>query len=148
MHKSQPFWLVSDPASTSWLAKSMVYHKTQQHKTHNNQHEMLPPYSPAALPSPSMGRPAAPPSHGAAATKVPTKGVQHRICAWHGWLPCLGCHTETHQKSERQEGSWPYGQNLIKTHNNQPEIDNSGRRDVGERACKGWSVEMSSPSFG
>jgi len=55
-------------------------------------------------------------------------------------LPCSGHHAETPQKSERWEGSWPYGQDLITTHNNQPEINDSGRRDVGERARGGWSV--------
>ncbi len=140
MDKSRPFWLVSDQISTCWLAKSTAQHKTQQHKTHNNQHEMLPPYPPVALPSPSMGRPVMPPSHGAEATKVPKQGVWRRVCAWHGWFPCSGCRTDTPWKSERREGSWPYGQNLVKSHNNQLEINDSGRRDVGERARGGWSV--------
>ncbi len=140
MHKSRPFWLVSDQISTCWLAKSMVQHKTHQQKTHNSQHEILPPYPPAALPSPSMGRPVALPIHGTEATKVTKQGVQCLVCAQRGWFPCSGRRTETPQKSERREGSWPYGQNLIKTHNNQPEINDSGRRDVGEKACRGWSV--------
>jgi hypothetical protein len=140
MHKSRPFRLVSDQVSTCRLAKSTVQHKTQQHKTHNNQHEMPPSYPPAALPSPSMSRSVAPPTHGAEATKVPKQGVWRRVSASCGWFPCSGCHTETPRKSERQEGSWPYGQNLIKTHNNQPEIHNSGRRDIGERVHGGWSM--------
>jgi hypothetical protein len=149
MHKSRPFRLVSDQVSTCRLAKSMVQHETQQHKTHNNQHEMLLPYPPAALPSPSMGRPVAPPTHGAEATKVPKQGVRRRICARRGWFPCSGRHTETPQKSERQEGSWPYGQNLIKTHNNQPEIEDSGSRYIGESARGGWSMWRDvAPLFG
>jgi hypothetical protein len=140
MHKSWPFRLVSDRISTCRLAKSTVQHKTQQHKTHNNQHEMPPPYPPVALPSPSMGTPVAPSTHGAEATKLPKQGVRHRVCTGRGWFPCSGRRTETPQKSERQEGSWPYGQNSIKTHNSQPENDDSGRRDVGERARGGWSV--------
>jgi hypothetical protein len=140
MHQSWPFWLVSDQISTCPLAKSTVQHKTQQHKTHNNQHEMPQSYPPAALPSPSMGRPVAPPTHVPGATKVPKQGVRRRVCAQRGWFPCSGCRTETPQKSERREGSWPYGQNLIKTHNNQPKIDDSGRKDVGERAGGGWRV--------
>jgi hypothetical protein len=52
-------------------------------------------------------------------------------------FPCSERHTDTPQKSERWEGSWPYDQNLIKTCNNQPEINDSGRRDVGERAHVG-----------
>ncbi len=140
MHKSRPFRLVSDQVSTCRFAKSTVQHKTQQHKTHNNQHEMPLPYPPAALPSPSKGRLVAPPTHGAEATKVPKQGIRHRVSAQHGWFPCSGCRTEIPQKSEWQEGSWPYGRNLIKTHNNQPKIDNSGRRDIGERARGGWSM--------
>ncbi len=149
MHKSQPFWLVSDQVSTCWLAKSTVQHKTQQHKTHNNQHKMPLPYPPSVLPSPSMGRPVAPPTHGAEATRIPKQCVRHQVSALCSWLPCSGHHTETPQKSERREGSWPYGQNLIKTHNKQPEINDSGRRDIGERACGGWSVCGDVvPSFG
>ncbi len=131
MHTSRPFRLVSDQVSTCRLAKSTVQHKTQQHKTHNNQHEMPRPYPPTALPSPSMGRPVAPPTHGVEATKVPKQGIRHRVCAQHGWFPWSGCHTETPQKSERC---------LIKTHNNQPEINDSSRRDIGERARGGWSM--------
>jgi hypothetical protein len=145
MQQSRPFWLVSDKISSCWLAKSTIQQKSLQHKTHNNQHEMSPPYPPAALPSPSMGRPVAPPTHGTEATKVPKQDVQHRVCAQRSWFPCFGHHTETPQKLERWEGGWPYGQNLIKTHNNQPEMDDSGRRDIGERAHGGWSVV---PSFG
>ncbi len=149
MRKSRPFRLVSDQVSTCWLAKSMVQHKTQQHKTHNNQHEMPPPYPPTALPSPSMGRPVAPPTHGAETTKVPKEGVRRRVCAQCGWFSCSGRRTEIPQKSERWEGSWPYGQNLIKTHNNQPEINDSSRRDIEERVHGGWSVWGDVvPSFG
>ncbi len=149
MHKSQPFWLVSDQISTCWLAKIAVQHKTQQHKTHNNQHDMPLPYPPVALPSSSMGRPVAPPTYGAEATKVPNQGIRHWICARRGWFPCSGRRTETPQKSERWKGSWPYDQNLMKTHNNQLEIDDSSRRDVGERARRGWSVWGDIvPSFG
>jgi hypothetical protein len=96
-----------------------------------------------------MGRPVAPPIHGAEATKVPKQGVRRQVCARRGWFPCSGRRTETPQKSERREGSWPYGQNLMKTHNNQLEINDSGRRDVGERARGGWSVWGDIvPSFG
>jgi hypothetical protein len=140
MHKSQPFWLVSDQVSTCRLIKSRVQHKTQQHKTHNNQHEMLPPYPPIDLPSPSMGMPVAPPTHGAEATKVPKQVVRRQVCAQRGWFPCSGHRTETPQKSERREGSWHYGQNLVNTHNIQLEINDSSRRDIGERACWSWSV--------
>jgi hypothetical protein len=140
LHKSWQLWLVSDQFSTSRLAKSTAQHKTQLHKTHNNQHEMPQPYPPADLPSPTMGRPAAPPTHGAAATKVPMQGVRRWIGTRGSWFPCLGCCTETHKKSLRLERSLPYGQNLIETHNNQPEINNSSRRDGRERTRGGWSI--------
>jgi hypothetical protein len=140
MQQSRPFQLVSDQLSTCWLAKSTVQHKTQQHKTHNNQHEIPPPYPPAALPSPSTGRPMVPPTHGTEATKVPKQCIRCQVCAQCGWFPCSRRCTDTPQKSERWGGSWPYGQNSVKTHNNQPEIDDSSRRDVGERACGGWRV--------
>jgi hypothetical protein len=110
---------------------------------------MPPPYPPMALPSPSMGRPVASPTHGAEATKVPKQGVRHRVCAQRGWFPCSGCRRETPQKSKRWEGSWPYGQNLIKSYNNQPEINDSSRRDIGERARGDWSLWGDViPSFG
>ncbi len=132
--------MVSDQVSTCRLAKSTVQHKTQQHKTHSNQHEMLPPYPPTALPSPSMGMPVAPSTPGAEATKVPKQGIRRWVCTRCGWFPCSRCRTATPQKLERWEGSWPYGQNLIKTHTNQPEINDSSRRDIGERVRGGWSV--------
>ncbi len=100
-------------------------------------YEIPPPYPPAALPSPSIGRPVAPPTHCAEATKVPKQGFQDQAYTQRGWF---GCQTDTPQKSEWREESWPYGQNLIKTHNNQPDIGDSGRRDVGERVPGGWSV--------
>ncbi len=136
MHTSWLFLLVSDQISSCWFAKSTVQHKTQQHKTHNNQHEM----PTAALPSPSMSRPVASPTHGAESTKMPKQGIWHQVCARCSWFSCSGRRTDTPQKSERREGSWLYGQNLIKTHNNQPETDDSGRRDVGERMHGGWSM--------
>ncbi len=137
--------------SNFYMSVSQKYGPAQNTttQTHNNQHEKPLPYPPAALPSPVMGRPVVPPTHGAEATKVPKQGIRHRVWAQRGWLPCSGCCTETPQKSERWEGSWPYGQNLIKTHNNQPEIDDGSRRDVGERARGGWSVWGDIvPSFG
>ncbi len=60
-----------------------------------------------------------------------------------------GMDNDSYKSRKRWEGSWPYGQNLIKTHNNQPEINDSGRRDVGERVRGGWSVWGDVvPSFG
>ncbi len=128
--------------SNFYMLVSQKYGPAQNTTTQNTQQPTwIPlPYPPVALPSPSMGRPVAPLTHGAEVTKVPKKGVRRRLCAQHGWFPCSGRHTDTPQKSERWEGSWPYGQNLIKTHNNQPEIDDSGRRYVGERTHDGWSM--------
>ena len=74
--------IFADPKSTfytkyRWWLKEAAHdlRPTQNTKTHNNQHELPPPYLPADLPSTSMGRSEAPPTHGAAAPEVPTQGV-------------------------------------------------------------------------
>jgi hypothetical protein len=54
LRKSQPFCFDWYGLSTKLVAKSTVNHKTQQRKTHNNQHEPTPTYPSAALPSISM----------------------------------------------------------------------------------------------
>jgi len=58
-------------------------------------------------PSPSMGGPAAPPTHGAAAPYGPMQGTRHRIRRRRCWFPCLGRCNATHQKTERGARSWP-----------------------------------------
>ena len=70
----------------------------------NNQHEPPPPYHLAALPSPSIGRSAAPHIHVAEAAEV-TMQVASAGCA----LDTVGFSDwgTTHQKIERWEGSWP-----------------------------------------
>jgi len=47
-------------------------------------------------PSPSMGRPAAPPTHGAAAPYGPMQGARHRVMRRRSWFPCFGCLNATH----------------------------------------------------
>jgi uncharacterized integral membrane protein len=59
-------------------------------------------------PSPSMGRSAAPPTHGAAAPYGPMKGARHRVRRRRCWFPCLGRRNATHQKTEREVGPWPW----------------------------------------
>ena len=78
---------------------------TQQ--THNNKNEPPLPYPPVALPSLSMGRLAAPPNHGAAASYRLMQGARHRVWRRHGWFACLGRQKETHQKIERRTGLLP-----------------------------------------
>ena len=86
--------------STSRLAKSTVQDKTQQHKTHNNQHEMPPPCPPVALPSLSMGWIEAPPTHGVTASYGPML-VAHGLVWWcHSQFLCLECQRIPHQKLE------------------------------------------------
>ena len=59
-------------------------------------------------PSPSMGRPAAPLTHGAAAPYGPIQGARHRVRRHHCWFPCLGHRNATHQKTEKEAGSWSW----------------------------------------
>ncbi len=146
MHKSWPFWLVSDQISSCWLAKSTVQHKTQQHKTHTNQHEIPPPYPSAALPSPSRGRPVAPWHWGYQSTQARhlALGLRSTRLVPLFWAPYR--YPSKIRETGWELAPWP---NLIKTHNNQPEINDSGRRDVGERVHGGWSVWGDViPSFG
>ena len=74
---------------SSWLAKRTVQDETQQHKTHNNQHEMPPPCPPAALPSPSMGRTEVPPTHDATASYGPMLVACGLVWRCHGQFLCL-----------------------------------------------------------
>ena len=58
-------------------------------------------------PSLSMGRPAAPLNHGAAAPQHHAHAASHRACVRCRWFPCLGRCNATHQKTERGARSWP-----------------------------------------
>ncbi len=80
-----------------------------QPTTHNPQHqdEPQPPYPPAALPSLSMGRAAAPPNLGTATPHGSTASTRWRVCDRRGWFSCLGHQKATHQKIERGTGSQP-----------------------------------------
>ncbi len=142
MHKSRPYWLVSDRISTCRLAKSKVQHEPQQHKTHNSQHEMLPPYN-----TPQRFCPLRPwigqqcHQHMALRlTKYPSKASGAGFALDAVGSPVLGAIQRPLKNQRDGKRGWPYGQNLIKKHNNQPEINDSRRWDVGERARGDWSM--------
>ncbi len=75
--------------------------------THNNQHEWRRPNHQRLWPSPSMGRPAAPPTNGAATPYGPMQDTRHWVRRHRCWYPCLGRRNATHQKIERER--WGLG---------------------------------------
>jgi hypothetical protein len=114
---------------------------TQNTTTHNNQHELLPPYPSAAL---------ALSLHGQAigTTNQWCRGSlwSHSRRAWSGlaarWLVCLfGGQNETTSKNREEHGvSALDGHHLIGGHNNQIGVGDCGSRDVREEAPLGWRV--------
>ena len=111
-----------------------------KHKTHNNQHELPPPYPPAALHSPSMGRSAALTTHGAASSYGPMLSASGRVLQHGSWFPCFGCQTTNHKKIGRWAGAKAFGgHRLIERRNNQPSIGViSGRFPIGGTAGVEW----------
>ena len=107
LHKVCLFVTLSPLISTSRLDKSRVQDETQQQKTHDNRHEMPPPCPPVALPSPSMGRSAAPTTHGVVASYGPMLGACGLVWQRHGWFLCLECRHIPHQKIEWWAWPWP-----------------------------------------
>ena len=87
-------------------------HKTQNTKTHNNQHEPSLPYPPATLHSTSMVRSEAPPMHGAMACYGPMPSARGLVWRRHHWLACLG---GTKQQSRKIERKWCIGLKVAKT---------------------------------
>ena len=61
--------------------------------------------------SPSMGSPAAPPNHGAAAPQHHAQAASHRACVRCHWFPCLGrCNAQPIKKQREGRGldlRWP-----------------------------------------
>jgi hypothetical protein len=63
--------------------------------------------------------------------------------------PVLGAIKRPLENQRDKKGVGLMARTKIKSHNNQPEIYNSGRGDVGERLCGGWSMWGDViPSFG
>ena len=114
----------------------MIQDKTQQHKTHNNQHEMPSPCPPAALPSPSMGRSVVPTTHGIVASYGPMLGARGLIWRCHGRFLHLECRRIPHQKIEQ----WAWPTKLKRKTKHQPCVGISGGRESGEVARGGWSA--------
>jgi hypothetical protein len=79
--------------STMPVAKRLLKHnaKHKKHKTHNNQHELPPPYPPAALPSFAMATSAMASNQGAVAYCESIAGAGWRVCASGCLFLCLGC---------------------------------------------------------
>ena len=60
-----------------------------KHTTHNNQHELPPPYPPAVMLSASTGRSMALTTHGAASSYGPMLSANGRVLQHGGWFPCF-----------------------------------------------------------
>ncbi len=72
----------------------------------------------------------------------PTQGARGRVWRRDGWMVHLfRGQNETTSKNREEHGALALGGcHLAATHNNQPIVGGSGRGDVGEEACGGWSV--------
>ena len=104
------------------------------HTTHNNQHEPLRTLQ-RLRPSPSMGRPVAPPNHGAAAPYGPMHGARHRVCSRRPSIPCFGASKCNPSKNREGDGALALGgRRLITANNNQPKVGVRGGGDIGEGA--------------
>jgi len=102
-----------------------------------------------------MGRPAAPPTHGAAAPYGPMQGARRWVRSRRPSIPCLGRRNATHQKTERGGKVVALGgRRFVNRHNNQPKFGYDGGGDIGEGAqpwrnvCGGcfgcvWGGELS-----
>jgi hypothetical protein len=83
--------MYAQPAKNLYI-RSLVYNRIEQltTTTHNNQHESRHPTLHRLQLSPSMVRPAAPPTHGAAASYRLAQGARHRVRQRCCWFPRLG----------------------------------------------------------
>jgi hypothetical protein len=75
--------------------------------THNNQHELPPPYPPVALPSIDMAISVMAPDLGAATLYGSVACAGRPVHSRCGRLPCFRCQNRTHKKIERYAGLWP-----------------------------------------
>jgi hypothetical protein len=137
--------LVTDQISTCWLAKSTVQHKTQQHKTHNNQHEILPPYPPAALPSFAMEHL---PWTQILAPLIPIGPYKARSvgCALIAVCSLVPKHNTLNIR-ERDVTLVLGGHFLVGQHNNQPKVGVCGKRDIEEGAQSGQNMWGGHPTI-
>jgi hypothetical protein len=120
-----------------------------KHKTHNNQHELPPPYPPAAFLSPSMGRSRALTTHGAASSYGPMLSANGRVLQHDGWFPCFRSNDQAQQSREMDGAKAFIGRCLIERSNNQLSVSVMGGRFPIEEVWPGWSVCLGVvPSFG
>ena len=123
---------------------------TKNTTTHNNQHERRRPTHQRLWPSPSMGRPAAPPTDGASAPQHHTQAASRRACASCCWFACLGGRNERHQKIERGGSALALGGRRFKCLNNNQMGGGSTLEGALEKR-RGWvgtCGEDGCPSFG
>ena len=85
----------------------------------------------------SMGRAAVPLTNGATDPYGPAQGARGWVWRRGGWFACLGRRKETHKKIENHGALDLGGRHLVATHNNQPIVGGSGRRDVVVKAHGG-----------
>ena len=91
------YWLCFLQNSRNHWSSYVKLIATKTHKTHSNQHEPLSPYPHVALPSPSMGRSAAPTTYDTAASYGPMldkPGNVAAVYAWGAMSPWLDCHQD------------------------------------------------------
>ncbi len=99
-----------------------------KHKTHNNQHELPPPYPPAVLLSASMGRSRALTTHGAASSYGPMLSANGRVLQHGGWFPCFRSNDQAQQNREMDGAKAFNGRCLIERSNNQLSVSVMGGR--------------------
>jgi hypothetical protein len=98
-----------------------------------NQNGPLSPYPPAASPSLSVSRAAAPTTHGAAAPYGLMHGACHRFRRHRCWFPCLGHKRKPNENIERKMGPRPLvatNRSRHPTINPDARVGGSGRGDV------------------
>ena len=91
--------------------------------------------------SPSMGRAAAPPNHGAATTQHHAEAASYRGRACSRWFVFLGGVEVTESKNRERGGALALGGRLLmKTRNNQINVGADVGRGFGEGARPGRNV--------
>jgi hypothetical protein len=89
------------------LLEHNTKHKTQNTKTHNNQHDPPPTHHPAAMPSIAMATFVMASNQGTLALCESVKGARRRVRARHHLFLCLGRPHIPHQNIE-QWTCWPW----------------------------------------
>jgi len=96
-HKTDPVTAFSCCFFFKYQRQVQHMHNLPKITTHNNQHEPRRPTLHRLETSPSMGRPAAPPNHGAAASYRLARGERSQVMQSRCWFPCLGRQRKPYQ---------------------------------------------------